>query len=72
MAPAQLIKEHGRLRTGDSDFTVTDIRPDGLVIRKRAARTVLTGVCYSVGSATRQGNSSLTRFIGQSAMTSRT
>lgn len=43
MAPAQLIKEHGRLRTGDSDFTVTDIRPDGLVIRKRAARTVLTG-----------------------------
>ncbi|MCV5047766.1 hypothetical protein OFP37_23425, partial [Escherichia coli] len=24
-------------------------------IRKRAARTVLTGMCYSVGSATRQG-----------------
>ncbi|MED8362628.1 hypothetical protein Q5483_21180, partial [Escherichia coli] len=23
--------------------------------RKRAARTVLTGMCYSVGSATRQG-----------------
>lgn len=41
-------------------------------IRKRAARTVLTGMCYSVGSATRQGSSSLTRFIGQSAMTSRT
>ena len=40
--------------------------------RKRAARTVLTGMCYSVGSATRQGSSSLTRFIGQSAMTSRT
>lgn len=39
---------------------------------KRAARTVLTGMCYSVGSATRQGSSSLTRFIGQSAMTSRT
>lgn len=55
MAPAQLIKEHGRLRTGDSDFTVTDIRPDGLVIRKRAARTVLTGgglfswQCYAPG-----------------------
>ncbi|MGS3242741.1 hypothetical protein ACB321_31980, partial [Klebsiella michiganensis] len=32
---------------------------------KRAARTVLTGMCYSVGSATRQGSSSLTRFIGQ-------
>ncbi len=42
------------------------------IIRKRAARTVLTGMCYSVGSATRQGSSSLTRFIGQSAMTSRT
>ena len=42
------------------------------LIRKRAARTVLTGMCYSVGSATRQGSSSLTRFIGQSAMTSRT
>ncbi|ECI4646619.1 hypothetical protein DQY68_20575 [Salmonella enterica subsp. salamae] len=37
---------------------------------KRAARTVLTGMCYSVGSATRQGSSSLTRFTGQSAMTS--
>lgn len=34
MAPVQLIKEHGRLRTGDSDFTVTDSRPDGLVILK--------------------------------------
>ncbi len=41
-------------------------------MRKRAARTVLTGMCYSVGSATRQGSSSPTRFIGQSAMTSRT
>ncbi|EIQ60511.1 putative IS1 encoded protein [Shigella dysenteriae 225-75] len=39
---------------------------------KRAARTVLTGMCYSVGSATRQGSSSPTRFIGQSAMTSST
>ena len=43
-----------------------------LVSGKRAARTVLTGMCYSVGSATRQGSSSPTRFIGQSAMTSRT
>lgn len=43
-----------------------------LTYGKRAARTVLTGMCYSVGSATRQGSSSLTRFIGQSAMTSRT
>lgn len=34
MAPVQLIKEHGRLRTGDSDFTVTDSRPDALVILK--------------------------------------
>ena len=44
----------------------------GFIIGKRAARTVLTGMCYSVGSATRQGSSSPTRFIGQSAMTSRT
>lgn len=43
-----------------------------LIVGKRAARTVLTGMCYSVGSATRQGSSSPTRFIGQSAMTSRT
>ncbi|MCH9290869.1 OmpA family protein, partial [Klebsiella quasipneumoniae] len=28
------------------------------VMCKRAARTVLTGMCYSVGSATRQGSSS--------------
>ncbi|RCQ70980.1 sugar phosphate isomerase/epimerase, partial [Shigella boydii] len=27
-------------------------------LSKRAARTVLTGMCYSVGSATRQGSSS--------------
>ncbi|OVU00761.1 hypothetical protein BMD97_22470 [Klebsiella pneumoniae] len=39
---------------------------------KRPARTVLTGMGYSVGSVMRQGSSSLTRFIGQSAMTSRT
>ncbi|PII45702.1 hypothetical protein BKN43_10840 [Klebsiella quasipneumoniae] len=39
---------------------------------KRPTRTVLTGMCYSVGSATRQGSSSLTRLTGQSAMTSRT
>lgn len=39
---------------------------------KRSARTVLTGMCYLVGSATRQGSSSPTRFSGQSAMTSRT
>ncbi|MEQ6288583.1 LPD38 domain-containing protein, partial [Escherichia coli] len=31
-------------------------------VGKRAARTVLTGMCYSVGSATRQGSSSPTRF----------
>ncbi|PLO58529.1 hypothetical protein CWN18_03210 [Klebsiella pneumoniae] len=44
----------------------------GLIKRKRPTRTVLTGMCYSVGSATRQGSSSLTRLTGQSAMTSRT
>ncbi|VTN33440.1 Uncharacterised protein [Klebsiella pneumoniae] len=41
-------------------------------ICKRTARTVLTGMCYSVGSVMRQGSSSLTRLTGQSAMTSRT
>lgn len=46
--------------------------PDQKIQSKRAARTVLTGMCYSVGSATRQGSSSLTRFIGQSAITSST
>ncbi len=40
--------------------------------RKRTARTVLTGMSYSVGSVMRQGSSSLTRLTGQSAMTSRT
>ncbi len=45
---------------------------DDQVKRKRPARTVLTGMCYSVGSVMRQGSSSLTRLTGQSAMTSRT
>ncbi len=49
-------------------YVIFSIPTDG----KRAARTVLTGMCYSVGSATRQGSSSLTRFIGQSAITSST
>ncbi|WP_374184281.1 class II holin family protein [Klebsiella variicola] len=43
-----------------------------LTYRKRPARTVLTGMCYSAGSVMRQGSSSLTRLTGQSAMTSRT
>lgn len=37
--------------------------------RKRTARAVLTGMCYSAGSAMRHGSSSLTRLAGQSAMT---
>ena len=44
----------------------------GQIQSKRTARTVLTGMCYSVGSVMRQGSSSLTRLTGQSAMTSRT
>lgn len=39
------------------------------VNRKRTARAVLTGMCYSAGSAMRHGSSSLTRLTGQSAMT---
>lgn len=52
--------------------TPEDLSQFDRLLSKRAARTVLTGMCYSVGSATRQGSSSPTRFIGQSAMTSRT
>ncbi|KDV29839.1 transposase [Escherichia coli O145:H25 str. 07-3858] len=39
------------------------------IARKRTARAVLTGMCYSAGSAMRHGSSSLTRLTGQSAMT---
>ena len=38
---------------------------------KRTAITVLTNGGYLVGSTMRHGSSSLTRFTGQSAMTSR-
>lgn len=62
---------HGRQKRG-RDYTPLFYFLVKQIGRKRAARTVLTGMCYSVGSATRQGSSSLTRFIGQSAMTSRT
>ncbi|BES15572.1 hypothetical protein Ef18B226LT_41510 (plasmid) [Escherichia fergusonii] len=40
-----------------------------VVASKRTARAVLTGMCYSAGSAMRHGSSSLTRLTGQSAMT---
>ncbi|PXL70319.1 hypothetical protein DMS69_27735 [Klebsiella pneumoniae] len=64
---------HARKIINDWRQDYNECRPhSALNYRKRAARTVLTGMCYSVGSATRQGSSSLTRFIGQSAMTSRT
>ena len=54
------------------DTAIRFAREGYRVIRKRTARTVLTGMCYSVGSVMRQGSSSLTRLTGQSAMTSRT
>lgn len=44
---------------------------DPRFIRKRTAITVLTNGGYLVGSTMRHGSSSLTRFTGQSAMTSR-
>lgn len=58
----------------DTKVLITLNLPDGqkTTIGKRTARTVLTGMCYSVGSVMRQGSSSLTRLTGQSAMTSRT
>ncbi|WMV68595.1 ion transporter [Escherichia albertii] len=49
-----------------------DITPHtdaGRIVGKRTARAVLTGMCYSAGSAMRHGSSSLTRLTGQSAMT---
>ncbi|CAM7113615.1 hypothetical protein ESCOCP327M_21855 [Escherichia coli] len=64
-------KKIGFYTIGDKSIYLYDLRRMD-EISKRAARTVLTGMCYSVGSATRQGSSSPTRFIGQSAMTSRT
>ncbi|EEQ7782906.1 transposase [Escherichia coli] len=67
---AQLAREHGI--NDNLLFKWRQYWREGKLRRKRAARTVLTGMCYSVGSATRQGSSSPTRFIGQSAMTSRT
>ncbi|WP_338148710.1 transposase, partial [Citrobacter werkmanii] len=63
------LNQLGNLLHGGEQFVSADAGYQG---GKRAARTVLTGMCYSVGSATRQGSSSLTRFIGQSAMTLRT
>lgn len=58
-------REHG-------DWAILNQLNPGAEKRKRTARTVLTGMCYSVGSVMRQGSSSLTRLTGQSAMTSRT
>lgn len=47
----------------------TFVRGSSLSNSKRTARAVLTGMCYSAGSAMRHGSSSLTRLTGQSAMT---
>ncbi|WP_231286566.1 type VI secretion system contractile sheath small subunit [Escherichia coli] len=46
-----------------------DLKANLLDNGKRTARAVLTGMCYSAGSAMRHGSSSLTRLTGQSAMT---
>ncbi|WP_251124206.1 hypothetical protein, partial [Escherichia coli] len=50
--------------TGETGKTITEsfMNKPKDILCKRAARTVLTGMCYSVGSATRQGSSSPTRF----------
>lgn len=50
---------------------VRQITERGYSICKRTAITVLTNGGYLVGSTMRHGSSSLTRFTGQSAMTSR-
>lgn len=52
--------------------TAVDKNAGNAFERKRTARTVLTNEGYLVGRTVCHGNSSLTRFIGQSAITSRT
>ncbi|EBL5166735.1 hypothetical protein JR06_23130 [Salmonella enterica subsp. enterica serovar Kentucky] len=54
-------------RNSVHDFIM--LLPALLLVGKRTARAVLTGMCYSAGSAMRHGSSSLTRLTGQSAMT---
>ncbi len=78
-AELQSICDFNTLKLESGNFVEEDLRPyfsDVLyslqTVSKRTARTVLTGMCYSVGSVMRQGSSSLTRLTGQSAMTSRT
>lgn len=65
LATPEIVVERARNRCGEQNYNF-------LFNSKRTARTVLTGMCYSVGSVMRQGSSSLTRLTGQSAMTSRT
>ncbi|WP_420028481.1 phage baseplate plug family protein, partial [Klebsiella quasipneumoniae] len=52
---ANLLAQYRYLGLGFSLYVNCD---DPANDSKRAARTVLTGMCYSVGSATRQGSSS--------------
>lgn len=55
------------LDAGDASVSYKDEWGDKY--SKRTARAVLTGMCYSAGSAMRHGSGSLTRLTGQSAMT---
>lgn len=61
--------------TQESEHSFSRVQKGALLIcphcnkGKRTARAVLTGMCYSSGSAMRHGSSSLTRLTGQSAMT---
>ncbi|WP_340543178.1 hypothetical protein, partial [Escherichia coli] len=45
-------------------YSKTTGRRCGSPDSKRTARAVLTGMCYSAGSAMRHGSSSLTRLTG--------
>ncbi len=72
LGPADILESDENGIIPEQDRVITQVVILDADKSKRAARTVLTGMCYSVGSATRQGSSSPTRFIGQSAMTSRT
>lgn len=62
-------KSKNNCKSFETNSNLLDKNGKPVEISKRTARAVLTGMCYSAGSAMRHGSSSLTRLTGQSAMT---
>ncbi|MDU4586045.1 MAG: hypothetical protein E6Y78_25885, partial [Klebsiella oxytoca] len=58
-------RAHSSIRYQDHQLYFCSASCESKFKGKRTARTVLTGMCYSVGSVMRQGSSSLTRLTGQ-------